>query len=174
MPDEPKIGRPTKLTRQRHDRIVSMIKAGSYAIVAARANGIHPATFHAWTARGRDAERGDDDLCLNPDEQPYADFHDDVKVAEAEAEVASVMLIQRTASNGTWQAAAWLLERKYSDRWGRKDHLRQEVSGPAGGPVEVDAKAELLTFLMGRRDPETDEVLDAEVVEDDAPVEEQP
>lgn len=150
-------GRPTKLTPERAERIVQMIKAGSYGHVAASANGIHVATFHAWQARGRDAEKDPETgLCVDPDEQVFADFHEDVKTAEAEAEIRSVGLIQRAANGGTWQAAAWYLERKFSDRWGRKDHLRQEVSGPDGGAVEVDAKSELLSFLVARREEPQD------------------
>lgn len=151
-----KRGRPTKLNEARAAQIVNMVRGGSFALVAARANGIHQATYHAWMARGRDAERDDDGHCVNPDDQLYADFHDSVKDAEAAAEVQSIALIRQSANNGTWQAAAWYLERKYPDRWGRKDHVRQEVSGVGGGPVHVDAKAELLGILASRRDPDLD------------------
>jgi hypothetical protein len=158
MSDEPKrIGRPSKFTAERAERIMQMIKSGAYGHVAARANGISTATFHAWQAKGRDAEKDPDTgLCIDPDLQQFADFSDDVKNAEAEAEVRNIALIQTAARGGTWQAAAWYLERRYSDRWGRKDHLKQEVSGPEGGPVEVDAKAELLSFLTTRREEASD------------------
>jgi len=45
-------------------------------------------------------------------------------------------VIQRVAENGVWQAAAWRLERKYPDKWGRR---RVEVTGPGGGPVQTQA-----------------------------------
>lgn len=154
--------RPSKLNPERHAEIVRFIRGGSYANVAARASGISEAAFYAWMDRGRGAERDDDGNLLNPDDLPYVEFQEAVKEAEAAAEVQSVALIRQAANNGTWQAAAWYLERKYPDRFGRKDHLRQEVTGPNAGPVEISAKEQLAAFLLARRDPETAEPLPAE------------
>jgi len=42
-----------------------------------------------------------------------------VEKAQAGAEMTSIALINR-ASEMQWQAAAWRLERKHPDRWGRK------------------------------------------------------
>ena len=46
-----------------------------------------------------------------------------MKKAEKEAIARNVALIQRAAQEGNWQAAAWWLERKYFEDWGRKDKL---------------------------------------------------
>lgn len=39
-----------------------------------------------------------------------------------------------------WTAAAWLLERRHNQQFGRQ--IRQEISGPDGGPIQVDESAE--------------------------------
>lgn len=144
-------GRPSKLTPERASRIRAAVAGGAFATVAARAGGISGATYRAWMARGRDAERDGDGSAVNEADLPYVEFHESIREAEAKAEVAAVALIQQAARRGEWRAAAWFLERKHSDRWGRRDHLRQELSGPGGGPVHVDAKAELFALLGARR-----------------------
>lgn len=144
------MARPTKLTRKRKDSIVRMIAAGSYPEVAARASGVGASTFYAWMKRGAEAETREDGQPLDFDDEPFVEFREAVKEAEAKAEVLAVGRIQAAAASGTWTASAWYLERKYPDRWGRKDHVRQEISGPGGGPVEIDAEAAALAFLDER------------------------
>lgn len=128
------MARPTKLTDDVRDRIVSALTAGNYQDTAAAYAGISPATFHAWMARGR-AER--DSLAEGnrpqPRETPYREFLEAVESARAQAEIRSVALIQKAAQDGTWQAAAWFLERSHPQRWGRIQ--RTEISGPDGGPI---------------------------------------
>ena len=46
------------------------------------------------------------------------------------------MKIIHDASETTWQAAAWWLERRFPDRWGRKQ--RHEISG-GDKPIEIEA-----------------------------------
>ena len=121
-----KTGRPTKLTPAVQERIVQAISAGNYQDVAARYAGINPATYYRWMA---DAEADDAPDALR-------EFRDAVESARAGAEVRAIALINRAAQDGTWQAAAWYLERSHPHRWGR--FQRTEVSGPQGGPVEID------------------------------------
>jgi len=40
--------------------------------------------------------------------------------AEAQAEIDHLSVITRAAESGTWQAAAWWLERRAPERWGRR------------------------------------------------------
>lgn len=48
-------GRPTRLTRETHDAIVSAIEQGSYLRIAAQAAGVGQSTLAGWLARGREA-----------------------------------------------------------------------------------------------------------------------
>jgi hypothetical protein len=61
---------------------------------------------------------------------------DGVEKAKAKAEMNSVELIRKAAEKN-WQAAAWYLERRNYQEWGRKDKV--EVSGPQGGPIPIAA-----------------------------------
>jgi len=109
-------GRKTKLTPEVREKIVAAIRAGNYAIVAAEYAGISSTTFYRWLQQGADAKTG-----------IYKDFRDAVKRAERTAEVRAVAIIQRHMDDN-WQAAMTYLERKFPDRWGRRDRLRLDVN----------------------------------------------
>lgn len=132
------MARPTKLTGDVQERICNALRAGNYQETAAQYAGISAKTFYEWMKRGE----SDDES-----EQIYREFREAVESAKASAEVRDVALIDRAAHDGSWQAAAWKLERKYPHRWGRVH--RTEISGPEGKPlhVEVDAKTALLRKL---------------------------
>lgn len=134
------MSRPTKLTPELLERVILAIRAGNYAKTACEMVGIGETTFYRWMEDG-----------AKDDAKPlFREFRESIKRAEAEAEVRSVALIRQAADGGTWQAAAWYLERKHGDRWGRNDKLRQEISGPEGKPVPLsleEAKKAVLAFL---------------------------
>jgi transposase len=102
-------GRPTKLDEELTEQFVSMLRAGNYIGVAARAVGIGRRTFGDWMERGRSEREAD---------APYREFRMRVEQARAEGEVRNVVQIA-TAARENWQAAAWILERSYPERWGR-------------------------------------------------------
>ena len=51
----PRPGRPSRLTREVHEQIVSAIEQGSYVKIAAQAAGVGQSTLAGWLARGREA-----------------------------------------------------------------------------------------------------------------------
>jgi hypothetical protein len=119
--------------------MVQAIEGGNYAPTAAEYAGIGVSTHYDWLKKG---EAGI---------TPYAEYLEAIKKAEAVAEIRNVTLIQNAAQN-TWTAAAWYLERKHYDRWGRKDRNQIELTGANGQPIEinstqVDARAALLEML---------------------------
>lgn len=117
------MGRPSKLTPELQERIVQAIRAGNYIETAAAYAGIAKSTLYDWLKRGARAKTG-----------KYRAFSDAVQRALAEAEVRDVAIIGKAAQE-QWQAAAWRLERKFPERWGRKD--RHEVTGESGGPLTI-------------------------------------
>lgn len=46
-------------------------------------------------------------------------------------------LIAKVGKAKPWQAAAWMLERKWGNEFGRKDLVRQEHTGKNGGPIQI-------------------------------------
>lgn len=117
------MGRPTKLTPDVQATIVEAIAKGNDKVVAARLAGIGESTFYAWMERGEQAKTG-----------AFLEFREAVKKAEAEAEQHFVGII-KTASYDTWTAAAWWLERKHPERWGRRERI--EHTGANGEPVQM-------------------------------------
>ncbi len=120
-------GRPTKLTPATQAKIVQAIVGGNDITVAAAYAGISKQTFYTWLERGRKAKTG-----------PFADFVDAIEKAQADAEARNVALIAKAAQDGTWTAAAWWLERKYPERWGRKE--RVEHTGKDGKDITITVR----------------------------------
>lgn len=73
----------------------------------------------------------------------YPAFLADIQKAEAEAEVQAVAVIRQAANDGTWQAAAWWLERRRHEDYRRRDET--EVIGSVDRPVRV-------RLVLGERD----------------------
>lgn len=124
------MGRKTRCTPEMTKRVADAIRGGNYASVAAAYAGIGESTYYEWLKRGGEGE------------SPFAEFAEAIKEAEAQAEVRNVALIQQAAQGGTWQAAAWYLERKYPARYGRRD--RMEHTGAEGGPITLRSLAAML------------------------------
>lgn len=98
----------SSFTPETREKIVNALRAGNYRVAACKFAGISDETFRRWFNAGK---RG---------EPEYVDFVEQVKQAEAQAEASLVATIRKAAGDH-WQAAAWLLERKYVTRWGRRD-----------------------------------------------------
>ncbi len=112
----------TLWTPELQEKLLSLIRAGNYVEVAARAVGISSPTYYSWLSRGGQGE------------EPFAELARAIEKAAAEAEARDFTLIGRHAEK-QWQAAAWRLERKLPQRYGRKDSL--EVTGDEQKPISV-------------------------------------
>jgi|LakMenEpi03Aug12_release.lakeMendotaPanAssembly.Ray.scaffolds.fasta_scaffold931249_2 transposase len=124
------MGRPTKLNEQTHEAIVTAVRAGNYVETAAQAAGISERTFYHWMERGEADYESDLD-------SPFSQFFQAVEKAKAESEKIDLDLIAKAAGEGNWQAAAWRLERRFKDKWGRNDKMKIEHAGSIGRDVEV-------------------------------------
>jgi transposase len=148
-------GRPTRLTPELQAKLCDAIRAGNYMETAAAFAGIRKATLHNWLRRGARQSQG-----------IYHAFSEAVEKALADSEARDVALIAKAAAEGQWQAAAWRLERKFPDRWGRRD--RHQVEANIQGTVKVtsDEAIEELTRLLAARTPRDGEAKD--LASDDA------
>lgn len=151
-----KRGRPTKFTPEIVATILDAVKAGNYIETASALAGISKDTFFAWLKKGARAPHGE-----------YRDFSDAIKKAMAYSEALDVMRIGKAANSGNWQAAAWRLERKFHDRWGRKDKM--EVTGKDGGAIKVAPEYDLNKLSIEKREKMIEfleEAKTGEVIED--------
>ena len=99
------MGRKTKLTDERQQLIVAALKAGNYIDTACDYAGISHQSFYNWMEQGEAAQRG-----------KFFEFFEAVQKARSEAEMRNVNVVQKAAQGGTWQAAAWHLERSFPER----------------------------------------------------------
>lgn len=148
-------GRPSKATDEVFKKITDAVKAGVWIEQAAHLASIHPSTLYDWVSKGERAREMEEitGKAMSDADLRLAEFSESLKRARAEAEARNVSLIQKAAQDGTWQAAAWYLERSAPQRWGRRD--RMEVTGKEGGSIEVsissaDLEQKVLTLLSER------------------------
>ena len=90
-------------------RLNQAISVGAYIEDACVFAGISSRQFRRWREL---AEQG---------VEPYAEKWEEINKSESQAIVRNLFNIQNASNNGTWQASAWLLERKYPDKYGKKD-----------------------------------------------------
>ena len=112
-------GRKSKYTPETVDKITQAIRLGATYKLACDYAGISEDTFANW-------------------KRLHSDFSEAIKTAEGGAVVGWLAKIEKAATEGNWQAAAWKLERRYPDMYGRQ---RVEVSGPDGGAIVIKGYA---------------------------------
>ena len=133
-----KTGRPPKLTLEVREKIVNAIRQGNYRHVAAQWAGIGSTTFKRWMSLGKVQRRG-----------PHASFRAAVLEAEQAAEIMAVSLIMKAAKID-WRAALAFLERKFPERWGRRDHHQVDANVRTTVKVNPDDAVEELRLLLAR------------------------
>ena len=114
------------------NKIASLIATGNYDVVVCGLIGIHTSTYYNWLSKGEKAKSG-----------KYKEFFDKVKKAEAYRESKWIKDIDGDPS---WQSKAWLLERRYPERWGKKETHVVE-GGDKNKPI-------ILKFLPADEDQE--------------------
>ena len=116
------MGRPTKLTPEVQQRIVTAIAAGNAEETAAEYAGIAPSTFFRWMSQGAKPRAAN----------VKREFREAVLRARVEAEVRHVLVIETAVKEGDWRASAWWLERQRHNKWGKKESLEITIRREAG------------------------------------------
>jgi hypothetical protein len=108
-------GRKSKYTPETVGKLLQAIKLGATYKLACDYAGIDQSTFHDWMKN-------------------KPEFSTQLKEAEGSGAVGLLARIQKEATDGTWQAAAWILERRYPDMYGRQ---RMEHTGADGNALKI-------------------------------------
>ena len=98
------MARPTKLTPAAEKAILDALRAGATRTAAFEAAGISRARISTYM-------RG------------FVTFRDAVMQAEAGAELRAIVGVRQAINANDWRAAAWWLERRRHDDWGRRDRI---------------------------------------------------
>ena len=106
------MGRKTKLEDDIQQRLIKAIQRGLSIADACEYSGISERTYYYWIKK--------DPLTIeNPEEQKkFLQFLQNIKKAQSECQMYCLDFIMKDKS---WQSKAWLLERRFPDRWAKKD-----------------------------------------------------
>ena len=96
-------GRKTKCTKRTIDRVAAGLRLGMTHELAAQYGGITHASFYHWLKLAKEPGNA----------KCYSDFSEAIKAAEADNAARCLLVIDDAAADGSWQAAAWMLERRH-------------------------------------------------------------
>lgn len=134
----------SKLTPELTKRFAEAVEKGHPYSSACDLLGIGESTFRTWVMQGEGTHPD------RPQTPAHVTFVTAIKEAKAKRESRWQGVIEDAALGGTWQAAAWLLERTNRKEFGR--HESVEMTGKDGGPVEQritgDKQREQVTALI--------------------------
>lgn len=116
------MGRP-KLTQELVDRAIALKRDGLSNGDIICALGIHESTFYRWIG--------------DPKNKLQRELREGLKKEEAAFKQTLLTTIRSAAlaRNQYWTAAAWLLERKYPDEYGKADRRRDEEGSEAAPKI---------------------------------------
>jgi hypothetical protein len=102
------------------EKMKSALRSGNDIETAAHFAGQSLPTVYRWLELGKiEAERVATGLQPVPEHESFLEFWEELRQARAEAIVRNVAFIQTAAKNGSWQAAAWWLERTVPETYSR-------------------------------------------------------
>ena len=102
------MGRPSRLTPDVQELLVQAMRAGAAKTSAAKFAGISHQTILNWQDRA------------NQGEPEYVALFDELEKAEGAFVIRALAQIADAARKGQWTAAAWTLERRYPEEYGRR------------------------------------------------------
>lgn len=151
-------GRPLKLTPEVQKTIVDAVRSGNYMETAASLAGIDRETLLSWLKQGARAKSGRFKEFSNTVKRAVAEAEArDLAVIDKaadgwdkrtgrihrklNAETKAMEVVEEMVESTRefqWTAAAWRLERKFPNKWGRREYV--ELSTDPEAPLVIAAK----------------------------------
>jgi transposase len=138
------VAAPSKLTPELRAELERDLAAGVPVAVLAQRQGISRRTLGRWIAGGRVVRR---QLAPAPD-PAVEELSLDERLEKAEPGLLAAVLA--ASQRGSWQAAAWILERRWPERWARPPRRQEEPITPSE-PVADDPFQEVDELAARRR-----------------------
>lgn len=106
------MGRKTLLYSESKDRLLDAITKGLTINDACEYAGISEQTYYNWLNKDVSSIKNEED------KKKYLEFLESLKKAQSECQMYCLDFIMKDKS---WQSKAWVLERRFPDRWAKKD-----------------------------------------------------
>lgn len=136
----------TKLTPEIQEQFCTLISNSSHFVTACEALKLPERTVRNWIAMGRDEEDAEGNVTRKA-RDPWLTFRLEFEKAQATAEL---LLIEQVKSGG-WKGAAWLLSRRYGERW--REQKQVEMVGAGGSPLMPTATPAIILVTNGAEAP---------------------
>ena len=116
-------GCPTKLSTNVKERFFEALRSGIALEVCCTYAGISYQTYRNWMERGEKAGRGE-----------FFEFFEETTRVMAEAELKMFQDIKDAAEgeNGDWKAKAFIMERRWPERYGKHETIKADVNHSGG------------------------------------------
>ena len=134
--------------REVRDRLLDNLREGMSIVAACTQAGISENTHYRWLEECEDGE-----------------WTEEVNAAKDFAEAVALSKLKRLGDErADWRAYAWILERRYPDRWGAKKELELNVgsTGDKGTEMVASMISQVQEQLSPRDDEDEDITQDAD------------
>ena len=132
--------------REVRDRLLDNLREGMSIVAACTQAGISENTHYRWLEECEDGE-----------------WREEVNAAKDFAEAVALSKLKRLGDEkADWRAYAWILERRYPDRWGAKKELELNVGSTSDKGTEMVTS--MITQVQEELKPRDDE--DEEITQD--------
>ena len=133
-------------SREVRDRLLDNLREGMSIRAACTQSGIGERTYYRWLDECEDGE-----------------WTEEVNAAKDFAEAVALNKLKRLGDEkADWRAYAWILERRYPDRWGAKKELELNVGSTSDKGTEMVTS--MITQVQEELRPRDDE--DEEITQD--------
>jgi hypothetical protein len=110
------MARPSKLTPDIIKRIGGGISLGLTYALAANSAGVTYQSFNQWMSKGKNSGSGE-----------YFEFYKFIKKCNADAAKVLLERLNKAADAGNCQVCMWILERRFSENFGRRVYRKTNV-----------------------------------------------
>lgn len=151
------MGTPTKLTPELIEIVRQATSEGRRLESVAALAGVHRSTLHRWYRAGeKEAKRRQRGRDPDPNLDLQVLLFSACELGDADLEKSALDIIQQAAKGGLWQAAAWLLERRFPESWSNvARELLKEYKRANKRMDEFERQQKRNNPWYGREDTET-------------------
>lgn len=123
------------MNEEQREKLLQAIRTGTDLDTSCHFAGLSVASVYRDLERGKAAAEVDQSgHKVDDSDVPYWELWKDLTLARADSIVRNVASVQQAARNGSWQAAAWWLERAVPESYSKtsSERSRKPIDNPRG------------------------------------------